>query len=284
MTTATSICRLVDGVLSVVWAPCCATCDVVLDQPSLGVVCGGCWRHVQILTPPICMRCGVPLPAQLVSGQDRRQCPACLVTIPGDPVSRYRIAGWYQGALRSIIHAFKYQGRRSLATPLAAIMREAGRDLLGSVDAVVPVPLHPRRRWTRGFNQARDLAKGLGPPVADVLRRTKHAPPQTTLAAAQRHANVRDIFTLGSSLWCQRDPPIVGRTVVVADDVMTTGATLEACGQVLRAAGAQEVWAITAARVAAPPPRRSRTRRPTRPAGHLHAAIQTASPGEDSSA
>ena len=205
-------------------------------------------------------------------------------TITGDPVSRYRTAGWYQGALRSIIHAFKYQGRRSLATPLAALMREAGRDLLGSVDAVVQVPLHPRRRWTRGFNQARDLAKGLGPPVADVLRRTKHAPPQTTLAAAQRHANVRDIFTLASSLWCQRDPSIVGRTVVVADDVMTTGATLEACGQVLRAAGAQEVWAITAARVAAPPPRRSRTRRPTRPAGHLHAAIQTASPGEDSSA
>ena len=173
VTTATSISRLVDGVLSVVWAPCCATCDVVLDQPSLGVVCGGCWRHVQMITPPMCMRCGVPSrhgSYRVRTGPSARH---CLGTITGDPVSRYRTAGWYQGALRSIIHAFKYQGRRSLATPLAALMREAGRDLLGSVDAVVPVPLYPRRRWTRGFNQARDLAKGLGPPVADVLRRTQ---------------------------------------------------------------------------------------------------------------
>ena len=230
MTTARIAGRLADGILSIVWAPACASCGVILECPSRGIVCSECWARV-------------------------RPCAEWRPPLASGSVSVHRSAGWYEGTLRTIIHAFKYQSRRSLAEPLALLMREAGRELLGAADVVVPVPLHSVRRWTRGFNQARDLAAGLGMPVADVLRRIRHTPPQTTLASPQRRANVRGVFSLDSGRRLRRAPALKGRTVILTDDVMTTGATLDACGGVLRAAGAREVWALTAARVeAARPP------------------------------
>ena len=260
--------RLADGFLSVVWAPPCAACDALLDQPTRGVVCPDCWQQVERITPPLCNTCGLPSPAASAGADANGDCAACRIRQPGaGPVARQRAAGWYRGALRSIVHAFKYQGRRSLAAPLAALMRDAGGPLLGAADLVVPVPLHPRRRWTRGFNQARDLALRLGLPVADILRRTRYTQPQTALAAGRRRANVRGAFELSGRGPFRTCYPIAGRTVVVADDVLTTGATLDACAQVLRAAGARAVFGLTAARVVhrrrrrSPPPLRARAAR-----------------------
>ena len=242
--------RLADGVLCVIWAPRCAACDVLLERPTQGVVCPACWRRVERITPPLCNCSGRPQPVAPAAGAAEGGCPACAPRRNGDnPLDRRRAAGWYRGALRSVIHAFKYQGRRSLAEPLAALMRAAGQPLLAAADVVVPVPLHPRRRWQRGFNQARDLAVRLGPPVADILRRTRHTQPQTTLAAGRRGSNVRGAFELSGGGWFGAGYPVAGRTVVVADDVMTTGATLEACARVLCAAGARAVFGLTAARV-----------------------------------
>ena len=244
--------RLVDGVLSVVWAPCCAVCDAVLERPTCGVVCPDCWRRVQRLTPPLCYTCGLPRAAAPVA----ETCAAC--DHPGAgaaPIARRRAAGWYQGSLRAIIQAFKYGERRSLAEPLATLMRAAGAPLLEATDLVVPVPLHPRRRRSRGFNQARDLALRLGPPVADLLRRTRPTPPQAKLTGNRRRTNVRGAFALSGRARAGRLFPLAGRTVIVADDVLTTGATLDACAEVLRAAGARAVFGLTAARVA-PRPRR----------------------------
>jgi len=122
-------------------------------------------------------------------------------------------------------------------------MSEAAGDLLVDVDVVVPVPLHWRRRRQRGFNQAEALVRSLGQPWQDALRRRRSTRSQTDLQAAQRHRNVRDAFVL------RRRASVSGRLVLLVDDVATTGATLEACARVLRAAGAREVRALTVARV-----------------------------------
>jgi len=159
-------------------------------------------------------------------------------------VDRGRAIGSYEGALRAIVHALKYEGRRSLARPLAALMRERGAEVLAGSDCLVPVPLHPTRRRARGFNQALDLARHLGRPIRKALRRVRATPTQTGLPAAQRHRNVRDAFAMAP-----RTPLLSGATVVLVDDVSTTGATLEACARVLKAAGAREVRALLAARV-----------------------------------
>jgi len=209
-------------------------------------VCARCWGAVRPLTPPLCDGCGDPLPtwrettspppARCARCQDRRR-----------PVDCARAVGEYDGVLGAVIHALKYEGRRSLARPLAALMRERGRDVLVGVDAVVPVPLHPSRRRERGFNQAADLARHLGAPVRHALRRVRPTATQTTLPAAERHRNVRAAFAATRAARA-----LAGRTVVLIDDVCTTGATLDACAAALKAAGVSEVRALTAARVVTP--------------------------------
>jgi ComF family protein len=243
-----------DDLLSVVVAPRCAACGLPLDIPSAGPVCAACWGAVDLISPPVCDACGDPLPGWRNISRELCICPRC--RRGSRSVSRSRAAGRYSGPLRAIIHAFKYEGRRSLAVGLAALMRTQGSDVLAGADCVVPVPLHWRRRRARGFNQAADLASHLGLPVCHALRRVRGTRPQVDLPAAQRHRNVRGAFATAGGRWRPRRRVAVRRAVrqrvvVLVDDVSTTGATLAACARVLRAAGAREVRALTAARVAA---------------------------------
>jgi ComF family protein len=237
----------------VLLTPVCLSCDDVLDRPLDGPVCAACWRAVPRLTAPCCVRCGDALPSTIAG-------PWCVrCRRRPSAVTLARSAGRYNDSLRRIIHAFKYGGRRVLAPRLAALMREAGGDLLAGADAVVPVPLHPWRAMRRGFNQADDLARCLGPPVWRVLRRRRHGPPQAGLPAAQRHANVRAAYALSlGAMWPAARRQLRNRVVVLVDDVMTTGATIEACARVLADAGVRSVGALTAARAVAarphPPP------------------------------
>lgn len=147
----------------------------------------------------------------------------------------------YEGRMKDIVHALKYDRRRTIAPRLGALMREAGAEMLGDADGVVPVPLHPWREYRRGFNQAHELARHLGPPLLPLLKRVRHTPSQIDLPRDQRLANVRDAFTI--------DTPLRPAIVVLVDDVSTTGATLESCARVLKLAGVTEVRALTAARV-----------------------------------
>jgi ComF family protein len=161
-------------------------------------------------------------------------------------VDRARAVGSYDGALRAIVHAFKYDGRRSLARPLAQLMQFRGASMLDGASCAVPVPLHPSRQRQRGFNQAADLARYLGVPVVHALRRVRRTRSQTELPAGQRHRNVRHAFSI--ALTAAMAQQLTDAIVVLVDDVSTTGATLEACAHTLKAAGIKEVRALTAAR------------------------------------
>jgi ComF family protein len=213
----------------------------VLDSPLAGPVCESCWANVKLLLAPFCRTCGDPLPSWRVISAALEQCPRCR-RIPSF-VDLARSAGLYEGSLRKIIHAFKFEGRRGLAEPLAAMMRTAGAPILVGADAVVPVPLHPWRRVRRGFNQSDDLARRLGPPVVRALWRVQATVPQTGLTSAARRRNLRHALMVSPL----SSRAVANRTFVVVDDVRTTGATLEACARVLKTAGAKEVRALTAA-------------------------------------
>jgi ComF family protein len=232
-----------DSVLFVLLAPLCAACRRPLQAPTSGPVCTDCWSALEPITPPICDGCGDPLPSWRLISVELSRCPRCRRR--RGALDRGRAAGVYDGALRDILHAFKYDGRRTLAAPIARLMADAGHELLADADLVVPVPLHARRERSRGFNQARDLASRLGRPVADALVRTRATPSQTDLPAARRHANVRGAFAVPP----RRRDLFRGTVTVLVDDVSTTGATLEACARALKEAGAREVRALTAARV-----------------------------------
>lgn len=155
--------------------------------------------------------------------------------------------GTYDGRVKDIIHALKYDRRRSISPRLGALMAERGAALLRDAECVVPVPLHPLREYRRGFNQAHDLAVHLGKPVAPMLRRVVHTHSQIDLPRHERQKNVSDAFAL--------DQPCGMSIVVLVDDVSTTGATLESCARVLKRAGVKEVRALTAARVVNAPRR-----------------------------
>lgn len=236
-----------DGLLAVFVAPACAACARTLDAPTHGPVCAACWSAVRPITPPVCERCGDPLPSWRVISQQRALCARCRRR--PSAIDRGRAIGPYDGALRDIIHALKYGGRRTVAPPLARLMAAHGASILRGADFAVPVPLHRRRRRARGFNQAMELARGLDLPVIDALARILPTPSQTDLPAGQRHRNVRGAFRLGRRGLRRKEPDVRGRTIVLVDDVSTTGATLEACARVLKTAGAREVRALTAARV-----------------------------------
>jgi ComF family protein len=242
----------VEAIVRIFLAPPCAACDVSLDSPFHGAVCAACWQAVARVATPLCARCGDQLPP----GGPHDHCVRCRESPPRFVIARS--AGRYDGSLRQIIHAFKYERRRALAAPLSALMRAAGADVLDGADAVVPVPLHPLRALRRGFNQADDLAVRLGPRVWRILRRIRAGAPQADLEEERRMENVAHAFSARPRLLPLRRPP---RTVVLVDDVMTTGATLDACSAALLDAGVREVRALTVARAVALQPDLPRSRR-----------------------
>ena len=228
--------------------PFCAVCGARLGAGCRDPLCASCWAALPRLAPPFCHGCGAPLGAWLSRAPEPpRRCAACRRRAPR--WSYARSAGRFEGPLREALHAFKFDGRRALARPLGDLLAETRPWLPAPLDAgavLVPVPLHPARRRARGFNQAQLLARRVGDAwgleVVEAMRRVRPTRPQVELSAAERRGNVRGAFAV------RRADAVVGRHVLLVDDVLTTGATVEECATRLRAAGATGVGVLTVAR------------------------------------
>jgi ComF family protein len=234
--------RAVDPILAVVFPSACPACGTCLPHPSAGPLCGPCWLTLPRHRGGLC-RCGTPL-----GDGSAGPCGRCRRGL--SPFAAGASLGPFEGALRLLVHELKYRGRRRLAVRLAGLLlaESTVRRVLTAGADLVPVPLHPRRRRERGFNQAEllalALARGSGLEVgAGLLVRRRDTSPQAGLSAASRRRNVTGAFA------ARHRPRLVGRTLVLVDDVITTGATAAACARVLKQAGAAEVRLVTVARV-----------------------------------
>jgi len=221
----------------------CRLCEQPLEDYSPAPVCRPCLDSLEPLQSEFwCARCGLPLRTPLTVSAGGN-CGLC--GLPPASFEAARSFGPYEGKLRKTIQLLKYSGMRPLAAPLAERLLGPLRELGGEL--LVPVPLHPWRRWRRGFNQAALLAGHLSrlsgiPWNARVLKRTRATPSQAGLSRTERRANVLGAFAVRGKA------AVAGRTAVLIDDVMTTGATLDAAASQLKRAGAAEVFALTAAR------------------------------------
>lgn len=230
---------LVDAILP----PLCLGCGEIIAQP--GALCATCWPSYSFIAPPHCARCGEPFAEELGAGAE---CAHCLAHAPR--FGRARAALAYDDKSKRLILPFKHGDRTDLARACGDWMARAGAELLAEADIVAPVPLHWRRLFTRRYNQAQLLAARIAQQAdvrlaPDLLRRRRWTGSQSGLKAKERRRNVRQAFDL-SPKWAGR---LDGQRVLLVDDVLTTGATVDACVRVLERAGAAGVDVLTLARV-----------------------------------
>jgi ComF family protein len=230
--------------------PVCIVCRTRIG--AHGLLCDGCWARIDFIAPPFCARLGIPLPYDTGAAPGEPCLSAAAIANP--PVyDRARAAALYASTMRDLIQSFKYRDRHDGLPLFARWLAGAGAELLADADLLVPVPLYRSRLWSRRFNQsallAHALAKLSGHDVdCYVLRRVKRTASQVGLTAAQRRRNVAGAFKVAAS----RAPRVKNKRVVVIDDVVTTGATADACARALKRAGAARVDVLALARAADP--------------------------------
>ena len=227
----------------------CPACRGIVAAPAL---CAPCWAQVRWIAPPLCDRLGLPLPFE----EDVGGLSLAARAAP-PPYARARAAALHDGPAKRAVHALKYEDRQDLGPMLGLWLARAGAELLGEADVVVPVPLHPLRLLLRGFNQSGVLAArmvaadarltGRRLPVVEALRRVRRTRAQVGLGQGARRRNVAGAFAVREA----RLPAITGRSVLLLDDVVTTGATIEACARALKRAGAARVDVLSVTRVPA---------------------------------
>ena len=220
----------------------CVACRAPVDGEG---VCAACWARLSFIAAPFCPRLGIPFVYDPGPGL------LSMEAIADPPAyARARAAVRYDDVARTLVHALKYQDRTDLAPTMGRWMARAGRELLGEADLLVPVPLHWRRGWSRRFNQSGALARVIERQTrvklaSEVLRRVRPTAQQVGLSRTQRASNVQGAFRVASD----RKTDIAGRRVVLIDDVLTSGATVDACARALLRAGAAEVDVLVFARV-----------------------------------
>ena len=222
------------------------TLCVACREPVTGEgVCAACWAKLSFIAPPFCPRLGIPFVYDPGPGLLSMQ------AIAAPPAyQRARAAVRYDDVARTLVHALKYQDRTDLAPAMGRWMARAGQELLIEADALVPVPLHWRRGWSRRYNQSGALARVIqrqsGVPVSgDALRRVRSTQQQIGLSRSERETNVQGAFKVAA----ERRVEIQGRRIVLIDDVLTSGATIDACARALLRAKAAQVDVLVFARV-----------------------------------
>lgn len=233
---------LVDAVLP----PLCLGCGEIVATP--GSLCPACWPRLSFIAPPHCARCGTPFARQLGEGA---LCVACLTRPPRFRLARAALV--YDANSRRIVLPLKHGDRTDMARACGRWMRRAGAELLVEADLIAPVPLHWRRLFTRRYNQALLLARavahrGEARLVPDLLLRRRWTGSQAGLGSKERLRNVRQAFGVNPRWACD----LKGEAVLLIDDVLTTGATIDQCTRVLLSGGARQVDVLTLARVVRP--------------------------------
>ena len=220
----------------------CVACREPVDGEG---VCAKCWANLSFIAPPICPRLGIPFVYDPGPGL------LSMEAIADPPAyARARAAVRYDDVAKTLVHALKYQDRTDLAPAMGRWMARAGRELLDEAELMVPVPLHWKRGWSRRYNQSGALARAIerqtGVKVAsEALRRIRPTQQQIGLSRSERASNVQGAFQVAAD----RKADIAGRRVVLVDDVLTSGATVDACARALLRAKAASVDVLVFARV-----------------------------------
>jgi ComF family protein len=240
--------RSVRATLDLLLPRICVSCERPMDSRDDDLVCTLCWSRLDVLPAPRCERCGHPSAG--------RQCRFCATLPPF--VRAARAACWVPHEVGSaVVHALKYHGWTAAARGMAARMARLHwpPDVIAERAALIPVPLAPVRERERGYNQAALLSDSLTahwriPLWRDVLVRTRATRTQTRLTPGERSANVRDAFEVPDGPHGARER-LRGLHLVLVDDVLTTGATLNACAAALFDAGARTISYVTFGRARA---------------------------------
>ncbi len=243
--TRAGITAATGAVIDLVYPPSCLACrKATADANGL---CGACWGDIRFIERPFCERTGAPFPLDL--GAEGLLSPEAIADPPVYARAR-AVARFDDGAVRRLVHQLKYGDRLELAGSMGAWMARAGEDLLAGADLLVPVPLHRFRLAARQFNQsvllARAISRRCGVPVdVDALRRRKATPPQVGLTRSQRATNMQGAFIIAP----ESAIAVAGRAVVLVDDVLTSGATINAAARSLLRADVRRVDVLVFARV-----------------------------------
>lgn len=226
----------------IIFPPRCPSCHAYVQAD--GNFCSICFSKLRMIDAPLCACCGIPF---VVAVEAETRCPTCLDSPPDFDVARAALV--YDGISAPLVTALKFHDQWAGLERYTQMMLRLGRPLLEGADMLIPVPLHWRRLLRRKFNQSALLAYSISdqsgvPCMPDLLERVQYTKPQMRLDRAARLKNVKRAFAVAS----EAEALLAGKTVVLVDDVVTTGATANACARALKKAGAREVRVLALAR------------------------------------
>lgn len=238
---------LLNALLDFIFPPLCHICKSFIPDAGALHICHACRGELQMVTSPLCRICGIPF----IGAGDDHACGKCLGDRPAFDAARAAMI--HEGAVRHLLHAFKYENKTHLRRPLALLTMERLGDFISQEqpELILPVPLHIERLRKRGFNQAVLLGELLSrewgiPMQRRALLRLRRTEPQVALSAVERRINVKNAFGVA------KGASLAGKGILLLDDVFTTGSTVDECARILKNNGAARIIVATVARAAAP--------------------------------
>ena len=228
--------------LNTIFPSLCPLCQNIVEKEQ--TLCALCWDDIEFISDPSCIQCGLPLPASPI--EEEIKCYDCLKN--NHIFTESKSVFVYEAHSKKMILSLKHSYKFHYAPLLGKWMAESGKSLIEKSDVLIPIPLHWSRLLKRGFNQAALLAHHVGraakkPVLYNVLKRAKKTPTQDGLSRAERQKNMNDVFAV------KEKNVILNKNIMLIDDVMTTGATLDAAAQILVKNGAASVRTLTVGRV-----------------------------------